>query len=313
MKKKPFPGKIMNKFIVEEENENLRLDAFLTLKISDKSRSYIQKAINIGNVLVNQRQVKSSYRLKRFDEITYEPLKEKVLEIVESDIPLNILYEDEDLFVINKPRGMVVHPANGHFSGGTLVNALLHRKESLSSINGMIRPGIVHRIDKDTSGLIVVAKNDAAHIFLASQLKDKTMHREYYALAEGILENNEILVRAPIGKDPYNRLKMAVNLDSGKEAVTHFHVLERYKNATFLSCQLETGRTHQIRVHLEYIKHPIIGDFVYGRKYQPLTDKGQMLHAYQLTFIHPTTKKSMTFTCDPDAEFKRVQKILKEE
>lgn len=301
----------MNKFSIDENNINIRLDSYLVSVFKDKSRAYIQKAIEYGYVLVNDKKVKPSYKLKLNDEITYNEIEVKPLEIVESDIPLDIVYEDEDIIVINKKRGMVVHPSNGHFEGGTLVNALMHKKESLSSINGTIRPGIVHRIDKDTSGLLVVAKNDKAHLFLASQLKDKTMYREYYALCEGVITNNDIIIKAPIGKDSSNRMKMAVDVINGKEAITHVHVIERYKNATFVSCKLETGRTHQIRVHLSYINHPIIGDKVYGKKNQPLTDKGQMLHAYCLSFIHPRTKERVTFNCDVDEEFLRVQNLLK--
>ncbi len=303
----------MSIFSIDEEHNNIRLDAYLVMMIKEHSRSYIQKAIENGNVLVNGKTAKCSYRLKNGDEINFEPLKETPLEIVESDIPLDIVYEDDDLMVINKPRGMVVHPSNGHFSGGTLVNALMHQKTKLSSINGVIRPGIVHRIDKDTSGLLVVAKNDEAHIFLSNQLKDKTMYRKYYALCEGVIPNNDIIIKAPIGKDEKNRLKMGVNLKNGKDSTTRVHVIDRYKNATLVSCELETGRTHQIRVHLAYIHHPIIGDNIYGNKHQPLTNLGQMLHAYLLSFIHPKTKERVEFTCEVDNEFKRVQKLLKEQ
>ena len=301
----------MNKFSIEENNIGLRLDTFLVQVLKDRSRAYIQKAIEEGLVLVNDKKSKSSYKLRINDEVSFTPLKEETLEIIESNIPLDIIYEDDDIIVINKPRGMVVHPSNGHYEGGTLVNALMYRKESLSSINGIIRPGIVHRLDKDTSGLIVVAKNDEAHIFLAKQLLDKTMYREYYALCEGIIGNNEVIIKAPIGKDPSNRLRNAVDVINGKEAITHVHVLKRYKDACFISCKLETGRTHQIRVHLSYINHPLIGDTLYGKKNQPLTNKGQMLHAYCLSFIHPKTNKRVTFYAELDTEFIRVQNLLK--
>lgn len=302
-----------NKIVVTSEYVNTRIDAFLTTYLKDKSRAHIQKTIEEKKVLVNDKPVKSSYKLQLNDEIIYEELETKELEIVANDLPLDIIYEDDDLMVINKPRGMVVHPSNGHYDGDTLVNALMFHKENLSSINGVIRPGIVHRIDKDTSGLLVIAKTDEAHIFLANQLKDKTMYREYYALCKGIIPNQDLIIKAPIGKDKNNRLKMAVDVINGKDAITHVHVEERYKNSTLVKCQLETGRTHQIRVHLAYIKYPIIGDTVYGSKSKHYTALGQMLHAYKLSFIHPRTKERVTFTCDADNEFKRVQEILKNE
>lgn len=302
----------MNRIIVDEDN--IRIDTFLANKLENKSRGYVQKMIEENKVYVNDKLInKASFKLNINDIIDYELLIDKELEIIASDIPLDILYEDDSLLVINKKRGMVVHPSNGHYDGDTLVNALMYRKNNLSSINGIIRPGIVHRIDKDTSGLLVVAKTDEAHLFLASQLKDKTMYREYYALCNGIIPNQDLIIKAPIGKDKNNRLKMAVDVINGKDAVTHVHVIERYKNSTFVSCKLETGRTHQIRVHLAYIKYPIIGDQVYGQKSKYYTDKGQMLHAYKLSFIHPITKERMTFTAPIDEEFKRVQNILKNE
>ena len=208
---------------------------------------------------------------------------------------------------------MVVHPSNGHYEGDTLVNALMARKDKLSSINGVIRPGIVHRIDKDTSGLLVVAKTDEAHLFLAEQLKDKTMYREYYALVEGIVPHELITIKAPIGKDKKDRLKQAVDPINGKDAVTHVTVLKRFKRSSLVSCKLETGRTHQIRLHLSYIKYPIIGDNVYGRKSHYYTSKGQMLHAYKLSFIHPLSKDRVTFVAPVDEEFLRVQEILENE
>ena len=303
----------MNKFIVEQEFDSMRLDAYLAKKIPEKSRSYFQKTIEEGNVLVNGKKEKSSFKINEGDEITYSLLEEKPLEIIASDIPLDIVYEDDALIVINKPRGMVVHPSNGHYEGDTLVNALMARIDKLSSINGVIRPGIVHRIDKDTSGLLVVAKTDEAHIFLAEQLKDKTMYREYYALVEGILPHELVTIKAPIGKDKKDRLKQAVDIINGKDAITHVKVLKRFKRASLVSCKLETGRTHQIRVHLSYIKYPIIGDQVYGRKSHFYTSLGQMLHAYKLSFIHPITKERVTFTSEVDDEFNRVQKILENE
>lgn len=302
-----------NRLIISDDFVNMRLDAFLAQKFEDKSRSYIQKMIEENKILVNNNQAKSSYKLRLNDEIIIEELETKELEIIASDIPINIVYEDEDIIVINKPRGMVVHPSNGHYDGDTLVNALMFHKENLSSINGVIRPGIVHRIDKDTSGLLVVAKNDDAHLFLADQLKDKSMYREYYALCYGVIPNQDLIIKAPIGKDKHDRLKMAVDIVHGKDSTTHVHVVERYKNATLIKCRLETGRTHQIRVHMSYIKHPLIGDSVYGVKSKFYTSKGQMLHAYKLSFIHPRSKERLTFTCEVDEEFKRVNELLKNE
>ena len=249
----------MNKFVVEEEFNSSRLDAYLGKKIPEKSRSYFQKAIEQEFVLVNDKKEKASYKVKTGDIISYSFIEEKPLEIVASDIPLDIIYEDDHIIVINKKRGMVVHPSNGHYDGDTLVNALMARIDKLSSINGVIRPGIVHRIDKDTSGLLVVAKTDEAHIFLQDQLKDKTMYREYYALVEGVVPHELMTIKAPIGKDKKDRLKQAVDIIDGKDATTHVTVIKRMKRSSLVSCKLETGRTHQIRVHLAYIKYPIIG------------------------------------------------------
>lgn len=293
-------------FIVTEENVKMRLDLFLLEKIEGKSRSYLQKAIEEGKVLVNQKTVKASYKLNLDDVIDFDYLDQEELNLIPEDLELKIIYQDEDLLVINKPRGMVVHPSNGHYNNGTLVHALLYHVKDLSSINGVIRPGIVHRIDKDTSGLLVVAKNDTAHIKLSEQLKDKTMHREYLALVEGVIPHGDLKIVAPLGKDKKNALKRAVDIYKGKEAVTHVKVLQRFNNYTLVTCRLETGRTHQIRVHLAYIKHPIVGDITYGFRKSVLTDKGQMLHAYRLSFVHPRTNKIMSFTCPIDDEFKNV-------
>ena len=292
-----------HKFIVEEENSSIRLDAYLSSKDLGKSRSYIQKSIEEGNCLVNDKVItKASYKVSEGEEIEFSLLEDKPLDVVKKDLPINIIYQDEDVLVINKPRGMVVHPANGHYDGDTLVNALLYHIKDLSSINGVVRPGIVHRIDKDTSGLLVVAKNDEAHVFLSNQLLDHSMHREYYALVEGVIPHTDIKIDAPLGKDPKDRLKRCVDIYNGKEAVTHVHVVERFKRNTLVSCRLETGRTHQIRVHMQYIRHPIVGDPVYGYRKQEIKANGQILHAYQLTFVHPRTKEEMTFTCPLDEE-----------
>lgn len=296
----------MKVFTVSQEDAGLRLDAFLSKNDGDKSRVYYQNTIGKGKVKVNDKISKCSYRVNENDIITFEYLDEEVLDLVPQDIPIDILYEDNDLLVINKPRGMVVHPSNGHYDGGTLVNALIYHCKDLSSINGVIRPGIVHRIDKDTSGLLVVAKNDTAHLFLQNQLKDKTMYREYLALVEGVIPHTDIDIIAPIGKDKNDRLKQAIDIYHGKEATTHLHVEERFKNHTLIACKLETGRTHQIRVHLQYISHPCVGDKVYGKRKQEFTQLGQMLSAVKLSFIHPTTKERMTFETEIDDEFKRV-------
>lgn len=298
--------------IVDEENDNVRLDSFLSSLDEAKSRSYVQKTIEEGRVNVNSKIVKkASFKVYEGDEVRFTFLEDKPLNVVSKDIPIDIIYQDDDLLVINKPRGMVVHPSNGHYDGDTLVNALLYHIKDLSSINGIVRPGIVHRIDKDTSGLLVVAKNDEAHLFLSSQLVDHTMHREYLAICEGVIPHTDLKIDAPLGKDPNDRLKRCVDIYNGKEAVTYVHVIERMKYNTLVSCRLETGRTHQIRVHMQYIKHPLVGDPVYGYRKQEIKANGQILHAYKITFIHPRTKKEMSFTCEPDEEFNRVLEIAR--
>lgn len=286
------------------EKNDVRLDVFLAENTSF-SRSFIKTMNDEGRIFVNGKQEKAGYKLKAGDEIEINEKEVETINVDPENIPLDIVYEDDDLLVINKPRGMVVHPANGHYDGDTLVNALLYHIKDLSSINGVVRPGIVHRIDKDTSGLLVVAKNDEAHVFLSNQLLDHSMHREYMALVEGVIPHTDIKIDAPLGKDPKDRLKRCVDIYNGKEAVTHVHVLERFKANTLVRCTLETGRTHQIRVHMQYIRHPIVGDPVYGYRKQEIKANGQILHAYQLTFVHPRTKQEMTFTCPIDEEFER--------
>lgn len=303
----------MNKYVVSLDDVGTRLDRFLVKCLDGKSRNYAQKIIEEKKCLVNSKVEKDSYHLRENDIVEFEMLDEKPLNLEKKDIKLNIIYQDDDVVVINKPRGMVVHPSNGHYDGNTLVNALLYSIKDLSSINGVVRPGIVHRIDKNTSGLLVVAKNDQAHIFLQNQLKDHTMHREYYALVEGVIPHTDIKIDAPIGRDSKDRLKRAVDIYEGKEAVTFVHVEERMKEHTLVSCRLLTGRTHQIRVHMRYINHPIVGDPEYGKRHQVIPCKGQMLHAYRLTFIHPKTQKEMTFTCPIDEEFARVLSIARGE
>ena len=278
--------------LVSKQEEGIRLDKYLSSQFPELSRVYIQKLIQDGNILVNEKQEKASYKVKENDVIYIEDIEITDLSIEAENIPLDIVYEDNDIIVINKEQGMIVHPAPGVYKG-TLVNALLYHCKDLSSINGVKRPGIVHRIDKDTSGLIVVAKNNNAHESLSNQLKDKTMNREYIAIVHGVINENKGKINAPIGRDMKNRIKMAVVKD-GKNAVTHFDVLQRYNDYTLVYCKLETGRTHQIRVHMAYIGHPLAGDPVYGVK-NTLKGNGQYLHATKLTLVHPTTKKNLCF------------------
>ena len=300
----------MQTFIVTFKEENERLDKALSLFRSDLSRTYIGKLIDEGKVLVNNKQEKASYKVKENDEITLLEIEETKSDIKEEDIPLDIVYEDDDIMIINKVQGMVVHPANGHYSG-TLVNALMYQADSLSSINGVVRPGIVHRIDKDTSGLICIAKNDNAHHFLAEQLKDHTMAREYIALVRGVIKENSGTIDMPIGRDKKDRQKMAVVKD-GKPATTHFQVIERFNDHTLVKCQLVSGRTHQIRVHMSAINHPVEGDPLYaGKNYDKLYKNGQLLTAYKLKLIHPTTKKEMVFEIELPDYFKEILASLR--
>lgn len=298
------------KYEIKDEKDFVRLDKYLMNK-TDISRSKIQEMIKQELVLLNGKKTKNSYVLKLNDviEITGE-LKEET-DAKPEKMDLDIVYEDDDLMVINKPSGLVVHPAAGHFSG-TLVNGLLAHTNNLSTNNGNIRPGIVHRIDKDTSGLLVVAKNDKTHEALSKQLKDKTLSRIYVALVQGRINHDTGTIDAPIGRDINDRKKMCVTDQNSKEAITHFKVIERYKNATLIACKLETGRTHQIRVHMSYIKHPIINDPVYGSR-KKVNDFGQMLHAKEIGFIHPRTKKYMTFKCDTPKEFNEIVSKYKNE
>ena len=300
----------MQTFIVTFKEANERLDKALSLFRSDLSRTYIGKLIDEGKVLVNNKQEKASYKVKENDEITLLEIEETKSDIKEEDIPLDIVYEDDDIMIINKVQGMVVHPANGHYSG-TLVNALMYQADSLSSINGVVRPGIVHRIDKDTSGLICIAKNDNAHHFLAEQLKDHTMAREYIALVRGVIKENSGTIDMPIGRDKKDRQKMAVIKD-GKPATTHFQVIERFNDHTLVKCQLVSGRTHQIRVHMSAINHPVEGDPLYaGKNYDKLYKNGQLLTAYKLKLIHPTTKKEMVFEIELPDYFKEILDSLR--
>ena len=266
-----------------------RLDKFLSAMLPDQSRSYLQKIIKDGNVLVNGEPKKSSYRLEDGDEVTADLPELKSPDIEPENIPLDILYEDDSILMVNKPKGMVVHPSAGHYTG-TLVNAVLwHCQGQLSGINGVSRPGIVHRIDKDTTGVLVVCKNDAAHNAVAAQLKEHSITRKYRAIVYGVIKEDEGTVDAPIGRHPTERKKMASGVKNGKRAVTHYRVLERFQGYTYVECQLETGRTHQIRVHMASIHHPLLGDTVYGPAKDSHHLEGQTLHAMVLGLIHPVT------------------------
>lgn len=282
-------------FEITEEFEDERIDKCISMLIDSLSRSFIQKLIKEGNVTVNGEIVKGSYRVSVDDEVRFELPDVVEPDIEPENIPLDILYEDSDLIIVNKPKGMVVHPAAGHYSG-TLVNALMyHCGDQLSGINGVMRPGIVHRIDRDTTGSIIVCKNDLSHKAIAEQLKEHSITRRYRAICLGNLSEEEGVIDKPIGRHPTERKKMAVNFKNGKNAVTHYKVLERFKEYTYIECRLETGRTHQIRVHMSYIGHPLLGDEVYCAKKWPFHLQGQTLHAQIIGFVHPTTGKYMEF------------------
>ncbi|SHI17641.1 RluA family pseudouridine synthase [Clostridium intestinale] len=296
-------------FKITSEEVNKRIDKYLSEVIENKSRSFIQGLIDNDNIKVNDKLIKSNYKLKLNDIIEVnlpEPLE---LEVKAEDIKLDIVYEDHDVIVVNKPQGMVVHPAPGNYTG-TLVNALLYHCKDLSGINGVIRPGIVHRIDKDTSGILVVAKNDNSHNFLAAQLKDHSMKREYYALVEGRVKNDIGTINEKLGRDPKDRIKMAI-VKEGREAITHYEVLENYDYTTLVKCNLETGRTHQIRVHMAHIGHPLVGDPVYSYKKSKFKLMGQMLHAKTLGFVHPTTKEFLEFSTELPSYFKNIIEKLR--
>lgn len=287
----------------------IRLDKYIA-DHSDLSRSRVQELAQDGKITVNDKTAKSSLKLSEGDQIVCDVPENETIDIEPENIPLDIIYEDEDIIVINKPKGMVVHPAPGNYTG-TLVNALLYHCKDLSGINGKIRPGIVHRIDKDTTGCIVACKNDEAHRSIAAQLENKTCHREYLALCEGRVEHDAGIIDAPIGRDPHNRQNMTVTDKHGKPARTHFKVRERFNHYTLLDCSLETGRTHQIRVHMQYIHHPVVGDEKYGHKCKVMNTQGQCLHAYSLTLVHPRTGKVMTFTAPLPKYFEDLLQILR--
>ncbi|WP_297420625.1 RluA family pseudouridine synthase [Clostridium sp.] len=297
--------------IVEEKDKETRIDKYLSEILEDKSRSYIQGLIEKDSIKVNNKIPKSNYKVKTKDEIEISLSEPEVLNVDPEEISLSILYEDKDIVVVNKEQGMVVHPAPGNYNG-TLVNALLFHCKDLSSINGIVRPGIVHRIDKDTSGVLVVAKNDEAHNKLSEQLKDHSMKREYYALVEGRIKNDKGTINKPLARNKKDRLKIGI-VEGGKKAVTHYEVLERYNGYTLIKCKLETGRTHQIRVHMASIGFPLVGDPLYGFKKQKYKLKGQMLHAKTLGFIHPRKNEYMEFTTELPEYFQVILEKLRNE
>lgn len=298
-------------FKIEEQNIGTRLDAFLSERVEGQSRSYIQKLIEQEQVLVNGKVSKSNYKLRIDDKVEINIPDPVPLKVKAEEIALNIVYEDEDVIVINKPQGMVVHPAHGNYTG-TIVNALLSHCDNLSGINGVMRPGIVHRIDKDTSGIIVIAKNNDAHVSLSEQLKEHSITRRYNALVEGQLKHGSGTIETLIGRNPKDRKEMAVVARNGKRAVTHYKVLEQFDSFSFIEAQLETGRTHQIRVHMSHIGHPIVGDPLYGYKKQRFETNGQLLHARVLGFVHPRTGEYMEFEADlPDYFEKILDKLRK--
>lgn len=299
------------RFQITEELEEERIDKCMSMLIDSLSRSFIQKMIKEGQVKVNGKPVKGSYRVKAEDDVFFLLPESVEPDIEPENIPLDILYEDQDVIVVNKPKGMVVHPAAGHYSG-TLVNALMyHCGSGLSGINGVLRPGIVHRIDRDTTGSIIACKNDKAHSCIAAQLKEHSIKRRYHAICCGVLKEDEGAIEGPIGRHPTDRKKMAVNVKNGKEAVTHYRVLERFGQYTYIECALETGRTHQIRVHMASIGHPLLGDEVYGGRSGPFKLQGQTLHAKILGFIHPSTGEYVEVDAPLPEYFRHLLEILR--
>lgn len=299
----------MESFIVE--NAGGRLDKYLAELLPDFSRSYIQKLIQDGNVLVNEKAVKANYKVTSGERINLDIPEPEEPDILPENIALDIIYEDNDILIINKPKGMVVHPAPGHYSG-TLVNAIMyHCKDNLSGINGVLRPGIVHRIDMNTTGSLLICKNDKAHRILAEQLKEHSITRKYHAIVHGNLKEDTGTINAAIGRHPVDRKKMSTKSASGRGAVTHYKVLERFGNFTYIECQLETGRTHQIRVHMSSIGHPILGDEVYGPAKCPYKLEGQTLHAKILGIIHPSTGEYVEFDAPLPEYFQELLRKLR--
>ena len=296
----------MEPMVFKAEVKGQRLDVFVVEHCPELSRSHVQKLIEQGMVLVDGAQRKANYKLRGTEEVQVSVPEAEPITAAPEDIPLDILYEDKDIIVVNKARGMVVHPASGVYSG-TLVNALLHHCQDLSGINGEIRPGIVHRLDKDTSGVMVCAKNDTAHLDLAEQIRTKTAHRTYWAIVHGNIKEEAGIIKGDIGRHPTDRKKMAIVRENGKPAVTHFKVLERFGEYTLVECKLETGRTHQIRVHMTSIGHPLVNDPKYGpKKSSPFAIQGQALHSLQLTLTHPVTKEEMTFTAPMPSDMEKI-------
>jgi 23S rRNA pseudouridine1911/1915/1917 synthase len=291
------------------DKDGERIDVYISATLEDMSRNSVQKLISEGRVTVNQKVIKSNYKTKINDDIKIIIPEPELLDVKAENIDLSIIYEDDDLAVINKPQGMVVHPAAGHY-GGTLVNGLMYHLKNLSSINGVMRPGIVHRLDKNTSGLMLVAKNDKSHNFLANCLKDHSINRIYYALVEGNVKDDAGKVDAPLGRSEKDRKKRAVTSKNSKVAVTNYQVVKRYGKYTLLKLKLETGRTHQIRVHMKYIGHAVVGDDVYGSKLNKFGLEGQLLHSKSVGFIHPTTREYMEFDSELPEYFQRVLKII---
>lgn len=301
---------LMNYHISEQEAGE-RLDVFLTKSMINTSRSTVQRLINSGDVTVNEKVVKSNYKVQNLDSIKVSIPEIKPLELIPEEIPLTVLYEDHDIIIVNKSRGMVVHPAVGNYNG-TLVNALLEHCEDLSGINGVARPGIVHRLDKDTSGVMVVAKSDRAHVSLAKQIKDRTASRRYLAIVYGNIKEDQGVIKAPIGRHPSDRKKMAVTFVNSKEATTKFRVIERFGAYTLVECKLLTGRTHQIRVHMTYIGHSVVGDPKYGPGRMPFPIIGQALHSAELKITHPVTEEIMVFTAPLPEDMEAILKELRQ-
>ncbi|EIW18114.1 MULTISPECIES: RluA family pseudouridine synthase [Pelosinus] len=296
---------------ISESQAGERLDIFLTKQMPGISRSAVQRLISSGDVTVNKKIAKANYKVQELDDIQVSIPEIKTLELTAEEIPLAILYEDNDIIIINKSRGMVVHPAPGNYNG-TLVNALLEHCEDLSGINGVARPGIVHRLDKDTSGVMAVAKSDRAHVSLAKQIKERTASRRYLAIVYGNIKEDHGVIKAPIGRHPSERKKMAVTFTNSKEATTKFRVMERFGDYTLVECKLLTGRTHQIRVHMTYIGHSVVGDPKYGPGRMPFSIIGQALHSAELRISHPVTEESMTFTAPLPEDMEMILKELRQ-
>lgn len=296
-------------FIITNESEG-RIDKYLADQYPNLSRSFIQKTLKSGEVKVNGIAIKANYKLRSGDIVDFTMNEPVEPDILAEDIPLDIIYEDSDILIVNKPKGMVVHPAAGHYTG-TLVNAVMHHcRDSLSGINGVMRPGIVHRIDMNTTGSLVICKNDLSHQFIAEKLKSHNIDRKYRAIVHGVIKDDEGRIEGPIGRDERERKKMSINHRNGKDAVTHFKVLERFDNYTYIECELETGRTHQIRVHMASINHPLLGDFTYTNRSSKFNLVGQTLHAHTLGFHHPSTGEYQLHTAPLPEYFEKLLRIL---